>query len=93
MKRVRLTYEMDSREIHRLVNDGFQLTCIKCNSDLEVALSSEQAREQQIKVGIFCPKDEAHVGILFELADTHLTMRNLFANMQETWAKEQKEEK
>lgn len=85
MKRITYKYGMDSREIDNLVSQGYQLTCPRCNSDLDVALTFEEAREKKIRGGVFCPINENHVAILYEFAEPHLQMRKLFAEMQEKW--------
>lgn len=83
IKRVPYRYGMDSREIHKIVEEGCQLTCPRCSADLEIALSKEQSLQMGIRRGVFCPNNGNHVGILFEFTDDHLAMRKLFTEMRE----------
>ena len=65
-QKMKFNYNWDSREIREAVNQGYQLTCPRCNSDLEVALTPEVAKEKHLRTGICCPKNENHVGILLK---------------------------
>lgn len=80
---------MDPHELRSLVHQGFQLTCPRCNSDLEVALTFEEAREKKLRGGVFYPKNENHIAILSEFKELHDRMRKLFAEMQAKWEAEQ----
>ncbi len=91
MQRMKFDYDWDSREIREAVNQGNQLTCPRCNSDLEVALTFEEAREKGLRGGVFCPKNENHVAMLIEFREPHDNMRKLFAEMQEKWQQDHPE--
>jgi hypothetical protein len=81
--RLPYVYGMSAIELEDFVNQGVQLTCPRCYADLEVALSNEEAKEKNIRRGVFCPNNENHVGILLSFVEDHLSMRKLFAEMRE----------
>lgn len=66
MQRIKFNYDASMREIYQLVRQEVQLTCPRCNSDLEVALTPEEAKKKKMRTGIFCPKNENHVAVLLE---------------------------
>ena len=53
----------DFEELAKLHRNGYQLVCAKCNSNLAVALTLEEANERGIVPGIYCPNDGSHVYI------------------------------
>lgn len=47
---------------------GVVFTCPNCGTDLQVALSKEEALEKQLHPGIYCPVDPSHVWRMFNLS-------------------------
>jgi hypothetical protein len=81
--RLPYVYGMSAIELEDVVNQGVQLTCPRCYADLDVALSNEEAKEKNIRRGVFCPNNENHVGILLTFVEDNLSMKKLFADMRE----------
>jgi hypothetical protein len=65
------------QKIKHLVKEGFILICPKCESELRIALTVEDANKYEVHPGIYCPNDDAHVGILVSLAESHKHMREI----------------
>ncbi len=53
--------------LFRLHPQGTVFCCPVCGSPLTVALTWEQAREQNIHPGVFCPTNSEHVYRLFNI--------------------------
>jgi hypothetical protein len=67
MKTVKYDPEMELGKIFELVEQGVKITCNHCGSRLVTALDAESARKQKVHPGIYCPVDQKHVLLLFNL--------------------------
>jgi hypothetical protein len=60
-KIIEYSEEMEIREIYKLAEEGYEFICPKCKVKLNVALSSEEAKEKKLPTGLFCPANPSHV--------------------------------
>jgi len=65
----------DYKELCQLHELGHQLVCEKCNSELIVALTQEEANNLGVIPGIYCPVDSKHFHIHVYLRSARNRMR------------------
>ena len=75
MKRVRLTYDNETREIFDLVKQGYQLGCPRCDTDLIVSVYIDPETQETLPSLIDCPKNSNHFGLLFDYKPTNFWER------------------
>ncbi len=69
-KQVFITEENRKLEnIQEIIDDGDIPTCRRCKSPLIVAITREQASDQGIHPGIYCPNNKNHLCIMIEFSD------------------------
>lgn len=65
----------DYKELLKLHEQGYKLICDKCNSELIVAVTQEEANNLGVVPGIYCPLDSKHLHIHVYLKDVRDKIR------------------
>jgi hypothetical protein len=56
-------------DIQLIIDHGDIPTCRRCKSPLVVAITREQAYEQGVHPGVYCPNNKKHLCIMIEIWD------------------------
>jgi hypothetical protein len=71
MKRVKLTYNNEPKEVVDLIKQGYKLGCPKCDSDLVISFYIDPETQEQLPSLIDCPQNSNHYGLLFDYNSTN----------------------
>lgn len=62
-KIIQYSDEMETRELFRLIKEGYEFTCPKCKTKLEIVLKSNES--SKVPLNVSCPVNMNHVYTTF----------------------------